>query len=73
MKLDKEKLKLMAEKPDADLWADIYEMAKSHGYNIPKTAPRHEDMERIRGALRGSEKISLGDAARIMNNYKKTK
>ena len=73
MKLDKEKLKMMAEKSDDALWADIYEIAKTHGYILPKTAPRHEDMERIRGAMRGSEKISLADAARIMNTYKKTK
>ncbi|MBO7303726.1 MAG: hypothetical protein J6V09_00690 [Clostridia bacterium] len=73
MKLDKEKLKQMAEKSDDALWAEIYEMAKAHGYTLPKAAPKHEDMERIRGAMRGSEKITLGDAARIMNSCKKMK
>lgn len=73
MKLDKEMLKRMAEKSDDALWSDIYEMAKAHGYNLPKATPKHEDMERIRGAMRGSEKITLADAARIMNSYKKTK
>lgn len=73
MKLDKEKLMAMAEKGDDALWQEICNMAKAHGYNLPKNAPKHEDMERIRGAMRGSEKISLADAARIMNSYKKTK
>ena len=73
MKVNKEQLKKLAEKSDADLWREIHSIAKSHGYNLPDATPRHEDIEKIRRALLGSEKISLGDAAKIINAYKKNK
>lgn len=71
MRINKDELKRLAEKPDAELWGEIILMAKSHGYNLPETPPKHEDIEKIRRALTGSEKISLTDAAKIMNSYKK--
>lgn len=71
MKINKEELKRLAEKPDAELWGEILLMAKKHGYNLPETPPKHEDIEKIRRALSGYERISLTDAAKIMNNYKK--
>jgi len=71
MKVDKEKLKRLAEKSDADLWKEILSIAKSHGYTLPEATPKHEDIERIRRVFSGVEKISLSDAAKIMNSYKK--
>ena len=71
MKIDKERLKMIAQKSDADLWREILSLAESHGYNLPKEQPKSEDIERIRRALSGIEKISLSDAAKIINNYKK--
>ena len=70
MKIDKEKLKNLANKSDADLWQEILTMAKSRGYSLPEKTPKHEDIEKIRRAFTGAEKISLSDAARIMNSYK---
>ena len=71
MKINKEEMKKLAGKSDAELWAEIQAIAKSHGYSIPSSQPRHEDIEKIRRALLGVEKISLSDAAKIMNSYKK--
>ena len=71
MKIDKDKLRALSEKGDEELWREIQRIAGEHGYKLPVSAPKHEDMERIRGALSGAEKISLGDAARIMNSFKK--
>ena len=73
MKINKEQLMKLADKSDAELWAEILAIAGSHGYNLQKTPPRPEDIERIRRALRGAEKISLSEAARIMNTYKNRK
>ena len=73
MKFNKEQLKKLAERPDEELWREIFLMAKSHGYTLPEQTPRHEDIEKIRRALSGCEKISLSDAAKIMNAYKKNK
>lgn len=73
MRINKEEMKRLAEKSDADLWAEILRIAGSHGYNLQKTPPKPEELERIRRALSGAEKISLGEAARIMNTYKNKK
>ncbi len=69
MKINKEEMKKLAAKSDTELWAEIQAIAKSHGYTLPTNQPRHEDIEKIRRALSGVEKISLSDAARIMKNY----
>ena len=71
MKINKEEMKKLAAKPDAELWSEIQAIAKSHGYTLPTAMPRHEDIERIRRALSGVEKISLSDAAKIMKSYNK--
>ncbi len=73
MKINKEELRKLSEKPDAELWREILSIASSHGYKLPEAAPKHEDLEKIRRALSGTEKISLADAAKIMNNYRKGK
>lgn len=70
MKVNKEQMKRLAEKNDAELWAEILSIAKSHGYNLSGTTPKSEDLEKIRRVLLGAEKISLADATRIINNYK---
>lgn len=71
MKVNKEQMKRLAEKPDKELWAEIVAMARSHGYTLPNETPSGEDIERIRRAMLGVEKISLTDAAKIINTYKK--
>ncbi len=73
MKIDKEHLKKLAQKSDEELWREVLTIAKSHGYTLPEAMPKHEDIEKIRRALSGAEKISLTDAAKIMNSYKKNK
>jgi hypothetical protein len=71
MKISKEQMKILAGKSDAELWQEIQAIAKRHGYTLPEGMPKHEDLEKIRRALSGLEKISLSDAAKIINNYKK--
>lgn len=71
MKVNKEEMKKLAQKSDSELWQEIQAMAKKHGYSLPCEMPKHEDIEKIRRALSGIEKISLSDAARIVNGYKK--
>lgn len=70
MKINKDQLKGLAQKSDTELWQEIQGMAKSHGYKLPEATPKHEDLEKIRRALLGIEKISLAEAARIMSSYK---
>ena len=71
MKVNKDELKRLAEKSDKELWESIQQMAKAKGYNLPSEAPSHRDIEKIRRAMLGFEKISLRDASKIMQSYKK--
>ena len=73
MKLNKEHLEKLAQKPDNEFWDEIVEMAKRHGYALPEMTPKKEDLEKIRRAISGVDKISLTDAAKIISAYKKRK
>ena len=73
MKVNKEQMQKLANKSDSELWQEIVSMAKSHGYTLPKEAPSSENIEKIRRAMLGYEKISLTDAAKILGTYKKHK
>lgn len=71
MRIDKEQLKSLSEKPDDELWQIINSIASRHGYELPKVTPKSEDMEKIRAAMRGTEKLNMKEAVRLMSAYKK--
>ena len=71
MKIDKEQLRALADRSDKELWEAIGSIASSHGYTLPSALPKSEDMEKIRAALRGTEKINMREAVRLMNEYKR--
>ena len=70
MRLNKEELKKISEKPDSELWETIKKMGSGHGLNLPDTPPNHESLEKIRRILSGTEKINLTEATKIINSYK---
>ena len=71
MKINTEKLSKLADLGDEELWQSMLSIAGSHGQRINAPMPPHEDMERIRRIMRGEEKISLGEAMKLINSYKK--
>ena len=71
MKIDKERLASFASLPDDKLWAEVTRLAASHGLKLSETPPSHEEMERLRGAIRGGAKINLTEAVRLVNEYNK--
>ncbi len=71
MNINKDELRALSELPDRELWEFIGKIAKDHGYTLGDLSPSPQDLARIRGALRGSETISLRDAAKLLNTYKK--
>ena len=71
MKVNKEKLQKLAAKSDEELWIEIRSIATAHGYTMPQYAPSHQDMEKIRAAMLGVEKMNLTDAIRIIGTCKK--
>ena len=70
MKIDKEEMKRLSTLNDEALWQKIQSVAKEHGYNLT-VKPKAEDLEKVRGVLRGDEKFSLSEATRLMKKYKK--
>ncbi len=73
MKFDKSKLDALSALSDAELWAEIRSIAASHGFTLPEAQPSREEIAKIRAALSDPEKLNLGSAIRILNNYKRGK
>lgn len=71
MRVDKEKLAAMLEKDDEALWGEVRRIAKSHGFTLPEAAPPSSEMAKLRATVGDGSKINLGDAARIINSYKR--
>ena len=71
MKINKEQLRMLADLPDEALWQSIRDMAKSRGYDLPQKKPSAAEMEKIRGAMRGTEKINLSETISLLKKLKK--
>jgi len=71
MKIDKDKLRELSEKNDAELWSVISGIAAKHGYSLPKSTPSKADMDKIRGIMGSPDKFNMREAMRLMNEYKK--
>ena len=71
MKIDREKIKSMCALPDAELWAQIVTIAAEHGFELPKTPPKHEDMEKLRGAVNSGTRLNLTAALKIIDSYRR--
>lgn len=65
MKINSEKLRALAALSDDALWCEIRKMAANFGQKIPERTPSHEDMERIRAALSGTQ-INIADAMQML-------
>ena len=71
MKIDREKIKAMCALPDKELWAQIVTIASEHGFELPKTPPKHEDMEKLRAAVNSGTRLNLTAALKIIDSYRK--
>ena len=71
MKIDKEKLKELSGKSDAELWGIITGIASKHGYNLPQNPPERAEMEKIRAIMGNVEQMNMRDAMRILQEYKR--
>ena len=71
MKLDKSKLDALASLPDDKLWEAIGSIATSHGINLPKSSPSREEIDKLRRALTDLDRMSMIDAMKIVNKYKR--
>ena len=71
MKIDKEKLREISGKPDAELWCTISEIAGKHGYVLPKNTPDKAQMDKIRAIMGNCDKINMREAMRLLQEYKR--
>ena len=71
MKLDRETIRKLTTADDASLWRTVREIAGEKGFRLPEATPPHETMERLRGTLSGNGTLSLGEAVRVIAEYKK--
>ena len=71
MNLDKNKLEALVSLPDDALWAKIRDLAGSHGLKLPDATPPHAELERLRGLCSSQNKISMMQAMRIINGFKR--
>ena len=62
---------MLSKMNDRELWEQIRIIAKGHGISLPDKAPTHEELEKVRGLISGGGRISIADAYKIMNQYKK--
>lgn len=70
MRFNKDQLDRLISLPDAELWNEVRRLASGYGLNLPSDTPRHEEIEKLRSAVRGN-KVKLSDAMRILNTYRK--
>ena len=66
MRFDKEKLEALAAMPDDKLWREVLRIASGFGYTLPEKTPPHEELEKMREAVRG-DKINVTEALRMVN------
>ena len=71
MKPDRELIEKLKDADDAALWATVRGIALEKGFRLPEATPPHETMERLRGTLSGNGTLSLGEAARVIAQYRK--
>ena len=73
MKINKEKLRELEAMGDDELWREIRTVAASYGFTLPEATPKKCDMDKLRGTVKGADKINLGEAARIINDLRRGK
>ncbi len=71
MRLDKEKIEKLAKLPDDELWREVVAIARTYGIGLSEKTPPREEMEKMRATVMGGMKLSMSDAVRLINEYKK--
>ncbi|MBR4771046.1 MAG: hypothetical protein IK090_09015 [Clostridia bacterium] len=71
MKPDRELIEKLKDADDAALWATVRGIALEKGFRLPEATPPQKTMERRRGTLSGNGTLSLGEAARVIAQYRK--
>ncbi len=71
MKINLEGLRALCALSDEELWREVRGIAAKHGLNLPEQTPPHSEIEKMREAVSGGGGISLSDAMRLVNEYRR--
>ncbi len=72
MKFDSSKIHEMLGKSDEEMWREIRMIGSARGVTLPEMPPSTGEMQKIRHALGGAEKMNLSQALSLINNYRKS-
>ena len=70
MKFNREELEALSALPDDKLWAEVRKIGVGYGLKLPDRQPSHEELEKLR-QIATAGKISMPEAMRLINKYKK--
>lgn len=73
MKINMDRLRALCALGDDELWREVRVIAGEHGLKLPEGTPPHADMEKMREAVTSGGGISLSDAVKIINGYRRGK
>ncbi len=71
MKIDQNAVRELLSHSDAEVWQTIRQIAGSKGFRLPEKTPDPAQMQKLRATLGDPSGIRLGDAIRIVNEYRK--
>lgn len=71
MKIDKDKLEALCSLSDSEMWSEIVQIGKAHGFTLPSAAPSSEDMRRLRETVSAGSRLNLSAALKIINDYRR--
>ncbi len=70
MKFNKDALRELSQKSDAELWEQIRTIATEHGIKIPEGQPSKENLDKVRRMLDGTERMSFSNAKKILDDFR---
>ena len=70
MRFDKDKLNEMIALPDDELWRQVVEIGKTHGFTLPEKTPQHAELEKLRAIARDGSKMNVGMAMKMLMKYR---
>ena len=71
MQFDHNTLQTLLAMDDASLWQVICTIASRNGITLPRTTPPHEVLASLRAAVSTKGQADIGEALRIINDYRK--
>lgn len=73
MKIDPALIQSLLAMPDDQLWATVRAFAATKRIHLSEATPPKETMQTLRGAFSNADQFDLGQAVKIISNYRAKK